>query len=448
MSALTTVREVLDFDVACYVSAARLTGRQHISREMRHRMAELYVDLQYAFLCQAPAISSREYRVLRLASLVLESEWKLAESSPAETPPPVAGVPYGPRGKRYQPYANVRLLNYVLGTQRHSSDASIERRCRETLRFLLRSWLSYEEGTFCGTIQWGCEDSPSTDEHRERLRRLGALLDQTSGWPQAGAPTAKPPCNWEDYVGPKHQANILEYLINLPQTRKHEENVFLRVIHLTEVTTSGILARIVGTRAWLENGQWQNAAFCLERAAELARMQMDIMLVLRRTMSVQQFLDFRPDTGNASAVQMTSAQTLHVHLLGVHPNKVEAIRSAQENLFLTHYMNEHFQPLRELLRGLPKTDQAERVLTAARDLDENLHRWRRVHLGMAHRYLPRNSAGSGGTSGAPYLSAFYDDRIFTTTGEFVPRSRSTVWHSQRLRTADRVRARPIFSPFN
>lgn len=58
------------------------------------------------------------------------------------------------------------------------------------------------------------------------------------------------------------------------------------------------------------------------------------------------FADFRLDTGNASAVQMTSAQTLHVHLLGVRPNKEESIKSAQENLFLTHYMNEHFQPLR------------------------------------------------------------------------------------------------------
>lgn len=441
MKTSTIVKTVLDFDVAAYVTAARVAGRRHLDPALRGRMADLYVDL-HALLSRSPAtLDRRELRVLRLAELALQSEWKLAARTGEGVEP---GGPEGPRGTRYQPYSNVRLLNHALGTRRHASDAVVERHCRQALKYLVDSWLGYERRTVRGEETWGQLDLPTPRESEERLRRLEALRAAMRPWPALLDPGPAPPSRWEDYLGETGRARILEYLINLPQSSKHEENVFLRVIHLTEAATSGILARTVAANTWLESGGYGAAVRCLTLATELALLQIDIMLVLRRTMSVESFLGFRKDTENASAIQMASAQTLQIHLLGVHPRKVEALGGIEENAFLLLYLNRHFQPLRSLLQRLEETDETRPVFAAARELDEALFRWRRLHLGLAHRYLPKDVMGSGGTVGAPYLSGFYHDRIFDAEGRLFP-------HPVPLAMPpidERVRARSVFSPLN
>jgi len=441
----TIVKTVLDFDVAEYVNAVRAGGRRQLDPALRGRMADLYIDL-CGVLTEAPgSIDTGERRVLRLAELALQSEWKLAATTEPHDERDRPGVLEGPRGTRYQPYSNVRLLNHALGTRRHSSDVCIERQCRQALRFLVGSWLGWEERTLRGQEPWAHLDLPTARESGERLSRLSGLDDAMAAWPRLRAAGEAPASRWEDYLGEAGRSRILEYLINMPQTRKHEENVFLRLIHLTEVTTSGILARTVAANAWLESGAYAEAVHCLERAAELAVMQFDIMLVLRRTMSVDSFLGFRKDTENASAIQMTSAQTLHIHLLGIHPAKVEALGEMQENAFLLLYVNRHFRPLRSLLQELPQdTDETRPVFAAARALDEILFRWRRLHIGLAHRYLPKETMGSGGTSGAPYLSGFYHDRIFDPEGGLFPHPVPVAMPP----IDERVRARSVFSPFN
>jgi hypothetical protein len=71
------------------------------------------------------------------------------------------------------------------------------------------------------------------------------------------------------------------------------------------------------------------------------------------------------------------------------PQKVEALGEIQDNAFLLLYVNRHFRPLRSLLQELPQdTHETRPVSAAARALDETLFRWRRLHLGLAHRYLP------------------------------------------------------------
>ncbi|MBE1533904.1 hypothetical protein [Actinomadura algeriensis] len=444
-----TIKEVLDFDVAAYVAAARATGRQHLDPAMRGRMAELYLDVRDVLARPDTPAGGRERRVLRLAELVLQSEWKLAGGG-EETARDAAGRAFprgatgpGPRGKRYQPYGNVRLLNHVLGTSRHASDVTIEHRCRRALAFLVSSWDGYERRSAAGAETWGGQDRPADEAIGERLRRLAAIAAAIGEEP---APCAAVPApRWERYLGADGRPNVLEYLVNLPQTRKHEENTFLRVIHLTEVTTWAILARTVAANGWLTAGRWAPAARCLEAAAETAALQHEIMLVLRRTMSVEHFLGFREETGNASAVQMASAQTLHIHLLGVHPAKVEALGGIEENAYLLLYLNRRFRPLRALLADLPRGDErAARVLAAARTLDERLWQWRRLHLGLAYRYLPREVKGSGGTDGAPYLAGFYHDRLFDEDGEVHPQPVPVAMPP----VAGWVRARPVFSPLN
>jgi tryptophan 2,3-dioxygenase len=446
MKASSVVRAVLEFDVAEYVSTTRTVGRHYLDPELRNRMAELYVDLRDVLYASDAAFGRQELRVLRFAELVLQSEWKLADPSGTGCGAGTLNLFSGPRGKRYQPYSNVRLLNQVLGTRRRASDASIEHRCRQVLRFLVRSWLAYERRSVQGTETWGWQRCPTPGEMEERVERVAALSRETSDWPSLPRPQVSPPACWDDYVGAAGRSDTLEYLVNLPQTQQHDENAFLRVIHLTEVTTSGILARILGARTWLEKGRLPEAGLCLERAARLARVQLDVMRVLRRTMSVENFLGFRKETGDASAVQMTSSQALHIHLLGVHPLKVEALGAVPENSFLLLHLNERFQPLRSLLQEVPRgTEEGVAVLRAARDLDEALYAWRRLHLGLAHRYLPKDSTGSGGTSGAPYLSGFYQDRLFNPGGELFPHP---VPVSSPSLDEQRARARSVFSPMN
>lgn len=421
MKAISTVRAVLELDVAEYVLAVRESGRHYLDPAFRGRMAELYVDLHRVLSAPERSLTSRERKSLRLAELVLQSEWKLADQSGLESVSSPLGPVAGPRGKRYQPYSNVRVLNHVLGTRRSASDASIEWRCRRALRFLLRSWSSYERRSAAGTESWGWQRMPTPSEMSERLERLAELEARTEDWPGGLGSAPAPPACWQDYICDTAHGDVLEYLVNLPQTPQHEENVFLRVIHLTEVTTSAMLARTIATRTWLERGRLREAAACLGRAADLAWLQYEVMRVLRRTMSVSNFLGFRKETGNASAVQMTSSQTLHVQLLGVDPSKVEALGGAPENAFLLRYANDRFRPLRALLQEVPRTsEEGRRVLAAAHALDESLYAWRRLHLGLAHRYLSKEETGSGGTEGAPYLAEFYQDRLFDAEGAVYP----------------------------
>jgi tryptophan 2,3-dioxygenase len=426
MRAGAVVDAILGFDVAQYVAAARRDGRHKLDPVLRGEMATLYEDLRDV---RARIDVPAEVRPqLRLAELLLESEWKLAGDE----------EPGGTRGRRYQAYANNRLLSHVLGTRRHSSDAAIERRSRWALHTLVDSWLRFERSA----TEWSRDMLPTDAELAERVDRLTHMHAATAPHSPVPRIAPEPPSRWPDYLG-DGQGNVLEYLINLPQTTQHDENAFLRVIHLTETATWGMIARVVAAGEWLKKDHWDNAAHCLDRAAALAQVQLDAMLVLRRTMSVERFMGFRADTGSASAVQMLSGQLLQIHLLGIHPHKIEALSRVYENAFLLLHLNPEFEPLRTALRRVPTDhDTAAKVLTAAETLDDTLFRWRRVHLGMAHRHLPKES-GSGGTAGAPYLQSFYDDRLFND-GILAPQPQLPT----RPPLPNSVYARPIFSPLN
>jgi tryptophan 2,3-dioxygenase len=196
---------------------------------------------------------------------------------------------------------------------------------------------------------------------------------------------------------------------------------------------------------WLKAGRWAYAAGCLHRAARLAQFQLDTLLVLRRTMSVDRFLGFREATGEASAVQTVSGQLLNIHLMGVHPRRVEALAQVPENAYLLLHVNPAFEPLRKALGRVPRdSEPAAEVFSAARRLDDLLFRWRRVHLGLAHRYLPKDAGGSGGTAGAPYLQGLYQDRLFDGAGDLVPQ----LVPEPLPALGEWVRARPPFSPLN
>ncbi len=291
---------------------------------------------------------------------------------------------------------------------------------------------------------WCGADLPDDAELTERIARLKALRARVARDvpPLAAAP--EPPARWSGYAGPAGRGNVLEYLVNLPYGRRHDEGAFLRTIHLTEVATWAILARVISAVEWIREGHAAGAVGCLDRATDLAEIQLDVLRILRRTLSVERFLAFREDTGDSSAVQSVGSQLLHIHLLGVHPRKVDALAAVRENEYLLLHRSRGFTPLWAALNALPPDETAAEVLAAAYRLDDALFRWRRMHLGLAHRYLPEDTAGTGGTSGASYLQAFYRDRMFDVGGRLRPYAGET----RPITLEPRVRGRPAFFVHN
>ncbi|MER7464220.1 hypothetical protein [Streptomyces sp. NPDC097981] len=448
MRTTATLRAILDFDLTDYVGNARAVGRDLLDPALRAWMAEAYEDTVALLALDRDRLSRSEYTMLRFAELVFQAEWKLTLPE-GEAPQEVAsrgGGPLDRRGKRYQPYGNVRLLNHVLGTRSHAPDGAVERACWQTIRATAESWRAYEQRTVDGTEKWAQDALPSDGQLTERIARLGSLVSLSTGRAPALCPAApEPPRHWRDYVLTPHgPANVLEHLAVLPQTTQHDEVTFLRVIHLVEATTWGVLARVMSAAEWLRGGRWEYAAECLGRAADLAAAQTEALLVMRRTMPVEHFQGFREATGDASAVQAFPTQLLHIHLLGVHPEKAEALAEATENAYLLMHQNPDFEPLRELLRWVPAEKAGRRVLDAAHRLDQELFAWRKIHYGVALRYLPTEATGSGGTSGAPYLRSFYQDRLFDADRSLLPQHRS----GPSTVLSPWIRSRPALSPFN
>lgn len=447
MNGRAVVDQVLRFDVRSYVDAARERGRGALDPSLRAHMAGLYEDLRPRLIGAIEGVSGEERRRLRLAELVLQNEWKLA-SGGDEVIQPHPDVPPEYRGRRNLSYANMRLLNEAAGVRRHTSDQVIETRCWEAIRYLLHSWARHEERTAAGEERWCAADPPGAAELAERVRRLRDLHRSVSA--RAGALRAAdtPPRTWAGYTGRRARANLLEYLLVLPYGPRHDEGAFLRSIHLVEVATWAVLARTMSAIDWLRGGSYDAAAACLHRAADLADLMVGVLLVLRRTMSVERFRALRADTGDSSAVQSAGSQLLHIHLIGVHPAKVTALRGVRENAFLLLHRGGAFEPLWAALHRARRAAGADAVMTAARRLDERLFDWRRVHLGLAYRYLPPQAGGTGGTSGAPYLAAFYRTRIFDASGELRPYAAAPPDHGRPALADDRLRARPVFSFHN
>ncbi|MFB7776796.1 hypothetical protein [Streptomyces bauhiniae] len=446
MRTATILKQVYRFDVRSYVEQVRADGRAGLGAEERRRMAELYEDLT-GLRERLDELTAPERAIARFAEIFFHAEWKLAV--PSETPDQLVtrgGTPLDRRGKRYQPYANIRLLNDVLGTRRHAADRTVERRARQVVHRILTTWADFEEQTVSGRVIWAGHDVPAADvlaERIERLRRLGhRAAGVMPGLPPAGS---QPPCDFECYLPPHGDGNTIEYLTALPQTTLHDEVTFLRTIHIVEATTWAILARVMAAAEWLRTRHWAFGERCLRRAADLAALQAETLVAMRRTLSVDRFLAFREATGDASAVQSLPAQLLLIHLFGIHPEKTEALAEATENNYLLLYLNPGFLPLRSLLQEAARAGDAGRtVLDAAHSLDTELFKWRRVHYGAAVRYLPPTGGGSGGTTGAPYLRGFYRDRLFDDDRVLLPQPPPSP--PQHLDPS--VRARPAFSAAN
>jgi len=433
-----------------YVREARARGRERHDREIRAEMAQVYED--HRPLLRSDRLSPRSRSVLRLVEPVLQAEWKLMSSAPsgeehdqstaAGRRPPWAS-PLERRGKNYVSYGNLRVLTQVLGANRHTTDATVERAVWSTIGYLASSWASFEERTLSGTEPYSQARRPPDRVLATRSERLRAIARDVGDGPLPMV-ISQPPRRWADYLPDPDGRRRLEFLTAFPQTEDHEEVAFLRTIHLTETCLWGILTRLMSAVELLKAARWEQAAACLARANRLVHVQNSVFEVMK-SISQDDFLAFRASTGDSSAVQSTTNHLVQIFMQGVDPAKSEALASIPENAYLLRYANSHFVPLSAILPSIPSGDpDGAAAIEEALKLDREMYRWRAAHYGVARRYLPAETAGTGGTAGAAYLKGFYHHRISGVVGSNDEAVRLEAW-SDPEPPFRRVRARPVLS---
>jgi tryptophan 2,3-dioxygenase len=254
----------------------------------------------------------------------------------------------------------------------------------------------------------------------ERLARLERLLDQidTMVLNPAGTVRGRDLADRaERDAALRWQLFLLIQCTGFPQSDDHNEYMFLRSVQVCDIVF--YLIRWIACRATLAvNSREFDAAFWLDQLATCAALLDGIYHVLK-TLSPQQFMNFREATGDSSAVQSINFHLMEIAVYGYDPRKTEVFDRFSHLQELNNSSFRHHWSLREAVRAVsdPKLTavfaKVERILLA----------WRGRHYGIARLYLPKNIKGSGGTDGAAYLKRFVDKNDFLpgVQGQLDPR---------------------------
>lgn len=392
---------------ADYVGQVRRLGRSRLDPYLRDSICSLYEEVRD--LRRQDRLSRQAATLLRFVEPALQSEWMLGQSAD----PLLDGTSdsAAQSGCRYLSYTNVRVLNNVLGTNAHTTDSHVEHACWQTIRYLAKSWANYEIRTITGREKWNQGNRLDVTQLQRRVEMVSTIYEVASFGALSPTPNVPIPQTWNDYATESGKYAALEYLTALPQTQQHDEVTFLRTIHITECCLWGMLVRIMSAIEYLKSDQLSHAAECLRRAARFAGAQTSTMSAMQ-TMPPEHFAEFRDATGNASAVQSRTNQLVYAFLFGIDAAKVTVLDAAPETRHILHYSNARFVTLWQALHTIDLEDPAaSAVIDAAARLDAEMHRWRGKHYGVAVKYLPPETEGTGGTSGAAYLRAFIKHRF-------------------------------------
>lgn len=260
----------------------------------------------------------------------------------------------------------------------------------------------------------------ASDYVEERLARLGRLLDQidTMVLNPAGTVRGRDLADRaERDAALRWHLFLLVQCTRFPQTEDHNEHVFLRSVHACEIVF--YLVRWIACRAtFAVTARETNATFWLDQLATCAALLTGIFHVLK-TLSPQQFMNFRAATGAASAVQSTNFHLMEIAVYGYDPRKAEVFDTFNHLQELNNPPFRHHRSLREAV--LATSDPG---LTAAFAKTERiLLTWRGRHYGFGRLYLPSSIKGSGGTTGADYLKKFVDKNDFPSSEQGPPDAR-------------------------
>jgi tryptophan 2,3-dioxygenase len=322
----------------------------------------------------------------------------------------------------YYPYTCVNILDWFMKNGRGGLE-DLKRRSILGIVALLADVGRFELHSFVG-----CEPlQPLHFEPQLALARIQLLREVFAAVRHASALIPGCSCLWppevpcsdrlENYTSGPERLQALVYFSCLPRTQFHDEVLFLRAIHVSELCFYGVrIATAQAVRA-LRRGAAATACAALEQAAAFADVLRHTFLLLR-TMPPEHFHDFRAATANASAVQSINYQLMDIQLFGLSEHKVAAFKRSPYLRCLLRHGSGGPSSLRSLIAALPSDgDDAAMaaLLEAARSLDRKLLAWRGLHVAFAVEYLAGVPVGTGGTSGAPYLKLFLRDTLFEET---------------------------------
>jgi tryptophan 2,3-dioxygenase len=423
------VKALEAFSIHEYIQISRTYGRssgEKALKDMRHKAVTLYE--QILLFRQNESFISKELDVtLDLAERVLVSEYFQLNNP----------VP------RYLTYTNNRVLSWSLGTHRRGIFATIWARCWMAIHLLVRDLLSFEICSLAGAQPWQ-QDNCDLEAVANRVERFQGLLSHVPNQPSLDSTSISldnPPDDWFSYALDLHKVLALVHLTALPQSKEHDEVLFLRTIHITDCCFWGILTAVMAAIESGKQGRMDVAIECLTIAIPFAEFLVPLFQAFK-TMPPAHFAEFRDATGDASAIQSRTYQLMQIFTQGLDERKARIIAGIPDMADLLFHWHPGFVNLSKFLQKVEQqgTPEGETLIAKAALIDKALYAWRCLHLGIARRYLPANVIGTGGTLGVPYLEMDYRHKIFPITQQ----------HSISLDvvSSSSLCARPILSYLN
>ncbi|MFE3498978.1 tryptophan 2,3-dioxygenase family protein [Kitasatospora sp. NPDC059160] len=296
---------------------------------------------------------------------------------------------------RYYRYTDLHVFDWFLD-QRPDDQLT---GAAEALAVSLTALLAVERAAPAGAI-----DPATSAERQQRLRapldRVAELtFDPAGAVPLGEALRARendPRARWNRFV--------LAECTGFPQSDKHDEHLFLRSVHACEMVfflVRALVLRAAETCA----GDRREARTRLRQAVLTAELLNGVFSALW-TMSPERFMEFRAETGDASAVQSMNYHAMEIVLYGLDPEKEKVLAEYGHLAELRGILAEEWQAQGARVRAAGDGEM-DRHLDA---LLRVLRRWRGRHYGFAVRYLTPELTGSGGTEGANYLKKFVEKR--------------------------------------
>ena len=391
-----------------YVIAARKSGRAGVSSENRKSCSVLVETLQ--ILTSSGSKMSR----YQSETVSLAIDFLTAERDLFYDPVP-----------RYNVYTNLSIIDRYLGVSIRLPLTETWDRCRTALAFLVNDWFQYEQHS---VIDKSAKRPVGVGFKRDnvlpRIEELNNLVPLTYTETLVHIPEIEKlpqhdhEVDWGYYAMEGKGAIALCHLSALPQTRYHDEYMFLRTIHLTEVCFWGIIRSLRGALFSFHNNQVKISTRCLREANYYAYFLVRLFKGSFKTLPVESFYHgFREATGNASAIQSEKYQHLEILTRGINRRKSASLNIQPEHYWLKGWNPPESWTLSGLVNRVKSANDVSllELRSEAYKLEMHLQTWRNIHLGIAMQYLNPGDTGTG-NEGIDYLKDNYRDPIIFGKG--------------------------------
>lgn len=372
----------------------------------------------------------------KMAKLLREITFSIATLPPGEYP-------------NYFQYTNAHLLDWFVAPET-ATLSHIKQRAFEGYYFLLHHLLAFEADSLVGVIRRLRENFDRVEIHR----RFDFIQEAFEAARKAAAETLDIPIGQqrdvpqlttlEEYATQESRLSALLRFSSFPLTQNHDEVVFQRVLHGSELCFLGIRACLTGATEAIKQGQFGFAATELRHATSFAHL-LHLLLKVLKTMPEKHFAAFRDYTGKASALQSINYHLLDIYFRGLNTAKAGHFNRVDHLKPLLRYAHPGFVSLRQALERADLPGDSD-LMAAARELDKQLLTWRGLHLSFAKTHIPKGGHGTGGTTGAAYLTQFLWDGLFNDTNPDWQIVREIFPESADVPDVFRIHPRPGVAP--